>query len=222
MFRDRMEAGRMLAEALTRFRGPQTMVLGIPRGGIVVAAEAAAALGAPLDVIIARKIGAPMQPELAIGAVISGDHLRILDRPTIEYLQVPREHIEQETSRQLDEISRRMTLYRGDRPMPDLRGKTVIVVDDGIATGYTIRAALQGLRRLDPGRLVLAVPVAPPSVCQELRELADDVVCLQTPDPFLAVGYWYDDFEQTTDAEVRELLQRYAAARPAEAAAPAR
>jgi predicted phosphoribosyltransferase len=214
IYRDRAEAGRMLARALEDYRGPETIVLGVPRGGVVVAAEVAKALDAPLDVIIARKIGAPMQPELAIGAVISGDHFRVLDEPTIRYLGVPSEYVEHETARQLDEISRRMSLYRGEAPMPDLQGKTVIVVDDGIATGYTMRAALTGLRRLAPGRLVLAVPVAPGATCREMEELADEVVCLQTPEPFLAVGYWYEDFDQTTDQEVTDLLRRYGAARP--------
>lgn len=208
IFQDRTEAGRLLAEALEPYRGPDTLVLGIPRGGVVVAAEVARALGAPLDVVIARKIGAPTQPELAIGAVVSGDHLRLLDDDAIRYLRVPEEYIERETDRQFAEIARRMQLYRGDRPLPEIRSRTVIVVDDGIATGYTLRAALAGLRRLAPARLVVAVPVAPPSTCAEMRAHADDVVCLETPEPFMAVGAWYEDFDQTSDTEVKHLLSR--------------
>jgi len=209
-FRDRGEAGRLLARELERFRGPDTVVLGVPRGGVIVAAEAARALCAPLDVIIARKIGAPSQPELAIGAVVSGGQ-RLLDEPAIRYLRVRPEYIDQETRHQLEEIERRLQLYRGDRPPVDVRGKTVIVVDDGIATGYTMRAALVGLRNQGAGRIVVAVPVAPPSTCEELRRLADEVVCLRTPEPFLAVGAWYEDFEQTTDEEVQQLLRETSA-----------
>ncbi|HTE20175.1 MAG TPA: phosphoribosyltransferase [Armatimonadota bacterium] len=206
VYKDRVDAGRKLAAALEQFRGPDALVLGVPRGGVLVGAEVARALDAPLDVVIARKIGAPHQPELAIGAVVSGDHIRVLDEAAIRYLQVPPEYIEAETARQLEEIRRRVEYYRSGRPNPDLRGKTVIVVDDGIATGYTIRAALLGLRRLEPARLVVAVPVAPASTTADLGALADDVVCLQTPEPFRAVGVWYDNFEQNSDEEVVALL----------------
>lgn len=212
IFQDRTEAGRLLAEVLRAYRGDDTLVLGVPRGGVVVAAEVARALDAPLDVVIARKIGAPLQPELAIGAVVSGDPLRFLDEHAIQYLRVPQDYIEQETARQFDEIARRLEQYRGDRPLPEVRGRTVIVVDDGIATGYTLRAALAGLRRLRPARLVVAVPVAPPSTCEEMRQHADVVVCLETPEPFMAVGAWYEDFDQTSDTEVIHLLSRYAPA----------
>jgi putative phosphoribosyl transferase len=211
VYADRVEAGRELGAALQGYRGDSVLVLGVPRGGVVVAAEVARALEAPLDVVIARKIGAPSQPELAIGAVVSGDSLRLLDHQTIRYLHVPAEYIEQETARQLEEIRRRLDYYRQGRPTPDILGKTVIVIDDGIATGYTIRAALAGLRRLGPGRLVVAVPVAPPSTCADLERIADDVVCLQTPDPFLAVGAWYENFDQTSDEEVAGLLQELGA-----------
>lgn len=212
IFQDRVEAGRLLADVLERYRGPDTLVLGVPRGGVVVAAEVARALNAPLDVVIARKIGAPLQPELAIGAVVSGDHLRLLDQHAIQYLRVPAQYIEQETARQFEEISRRMQLYRGDRPLPEIGGRTVIVIDDGIATGYTLRAALAGLRRLQPARLIVAVPVAPPSTAEEMRHHADEVICLETPEPFMAVGAWYEDFDQTSDAEVKHLLARSYAA----------
>lgn len=205
-FRDRQEAGRILAAALERFRGEETVVLGVPRGGVIVAAEVARALGAPLDVVIARKLGAPFQPELAIGAVVSGGQ-RLLDEPSIRYLEVPAEYIERETARQLAEIDRRLAAYRDGRPPVEIHGKTVILLDDGIATGYTIRAALVGLRSQEAARLIVAVPVAPPATCEELRRLADEVICLKTPDPFLAVGAWYADFEQNTDEEVTRLLQ---------------
>jgi predicted phosphoribosyltransferase len=207
LFRDRKDAGQKLGAALERYRGPETLVLGVPRGGVVVAAEAARALGAPLDVVIARKIGAPHQPELAIGAVVSGDHIRLLDEPAIRLLHVSAEYVEQETARQLEEINRRVESYREGRPAPEIQGKRVIVVDDGIATGYTIRAAVAGLRRLHPARLVLAVPVAPAAACEELQDTADEVVCLSTPDPFMAVGIWYGVFDQTADAEVTALLR---------------
>jgi putative phosphoribosyl transferase len=212
IFADRREAGERLAEALARFRGPGTLVLGIPRGGVVVAAEVARALEAPLDVVIARKIGAPGQPELAIGAVVGGgEGIRLLDEVALRYFNLPAEYIERETERELAEIDRRLREYRGDRPPPEIGGRTVIVIDDGIATGYTIRAALTGLRRLEPRLLVVAVPVAPSSAPRELAAVADEVVCLETPEPFLAVGMWYENFEQTTDEEVRRLLSDHSA-----------
>jgi putative phosphoribosyl transferase len=217
-FRDRVEAGRQLATALESFRGRETIVLGVPRGGVVVAAEVARALNADLDVVIARKIGAPHQPELAIGAVVSGEGGRLLDEETVRLLQVSPEYVESETARQLAEIRRRIHDYRAGRAEPLLEGRTVLLVDDGIATGYTIRAALIALRRLRPGRLVVAAPVAPPEVCDRLAELADEVVCLRTPDPFVAVGAWYRDFTQVEDDEVRALLR--SAHAPADATAP--
>jgi putative phosphoribosyl transferase len=209
-FENRREAGRALARALVEFAADDALVLGVPRGGVVVAAEVAGALRAPLDVLIARKIGAPMQPELAIGAVVSGEGGRLLDPASIRYLGVTEAYIEEETGRQLAEIRRRMACYRGDRPEPAVRGRTVIVVDDGVATGYTVKAALSGLRSQQPARLVLATPVAPPATCAELHAFADRVVCLETPDPFVAVGAWYADFTQTSDEEVAELLARFA------------
>jgi putative phosphoribosyl transferase len=173
---------------------------------VVVAAEVARALEAPLDVVIARKLGAPQQPELAIGAVISGGG-RLLDDYAIRYLRVSAEYLEAETARQQEEIRRRISDYRGAEPAPELRGRTVIVVDDGVATGYTIRAALIALREQEPARLIVAVPVAPAASLEELAKVADEVVCLATPEPFLAVGAWYDDFDQTSDAEVIHLLR---------------
>jgi putative phosphoribosyl transferase len=209
IFEDRHDAGRQLAQALAErgYRGDGLLVLGIPRGGVVVAAEVARALHAPLDVVIARKLRAPYQPELAIGAVISGDHLVIVNEQLARAAGATPEYQEEEIRRQQAEIEHRMRLYRGDRPPPEIRGKTVLVIDDGIATGYTFQAALEGLRRCQPKRLVAAVPVAPRESLAALRRFADDIVCLATPEPFWAVGFWYRDFSQTSDAEVMALLR---------------
>ena len=206
IFENRVEAGQRLAAALDRYRGPDTIVLAVPRGGVVVGCEVAAFLGAPLDVIIPRKIGAPGQPELAIGAI--GDDVSVLDEETIMYLHVSEAYIRDEIERQRHEIERRWHLYREDRPFPDVRGKTVILVDDGVATGHTTMAAARALRKKNPGKLVLAVPVAPPESVARLRPEVDELVVLETPEPFFSVGSWYDEFAQTTDAEVIELLHR--------------
>jgi predicted phosphoribosyltransferase len=208
-FADRGEAGRRLAVAVVESLGtalPNPLVLGVPRGGVVVAAEVARALRAPLDLVVARKLGAPGQPELAIGAVVSGDAARFRDERAIRALDISEEYIAAEMERQLDEIRRRLIRYRGDRPSPKIAGRCVILVDDGVATGYTFRAALAALRAQQPAQLVLAVPVGPPTVLDELRRLADQVICLHAPDPFVAVGGWYLNFDQTTDAEVTALL----------------
>jgi len=223
LFYDRRDAGRQLAQALAArgYRGDGLLVLGIPRGGVVVASEVARALDAPLDVVMARKLRAPYQPELAIGAVVSGEcagappHLTLIDETLARATGATREYLEEEVRHQRAEIERRLRAYRGDRPLHDVRGRTVIVVDDGIATGYTFRAALEGLRRQHPARLVAAVPVAPAESLTSLRQFADDVVCLATPEPFLAVGVWYEDFSQTTDEEVIALLQENWARHPA-------
>lgn len=209
VFHDRRDAGRQVARALAArgYQGDGLLVLGIPRGGVVVASEVARALDAPLDVVIARKLRAPYQPELAIGAVVSGDHIRLIDEGLARATGATPDYLEREVHYQESEIERRMHAYRGDQPPPDLRGRTVVVIDDGIATGYTFRAALEGVRRQRPERLVAAVPVAPPESLASLRPQADDVVCLATPEPFLAVGVWYQDFSQTTDEEVVALLQ---------------
>ncbi len=206
IFEDRADAGRKLAERLEGFRGPDTIVMAIPRGGVVIGYQVAEALGAPLDVIVPRKIGAPGQPELAIGAI--GDDQVVLDQQIISYLSVPRSYLDEEIARQKQEIERRMRLYRGDRPFPDLTGKTVILVDDGMATGSTTLAAARALRTKHPGRLILAVPVAPPESVAKLRPEVDEIIVLETPEPFFAVGAWYANFDQTTDEEVIELLNR--------------
>lgn len=209
IFADRQEAGQRLAAALRErdYGGAGLRVLGIPRGGVVVAAEVARALDAPLDVVIARKLRAPYQPELAIGAVVSGDATPIVNPELARATGATPDYLEQEVAYQRGEIERRLRLYRGDRPPPDLAGRTAVVIDDGIATGYTFRAALEALRRQRVERLVAAVPVAPRESLALLSRLADDVVCLATPEPFLAVGVWYRDFEQSTDEEVIALLQ---------------
>ena len=206
IFENRVDAGRRLAARLETYRTPDTIVLAIPRGGVVVGFEAAMTLGAPLDVIIPRKIGAPGQPELAIGAI--GDDVSVLDERIVEYLNVSEEYIRDEIELQRHEIKRRWQLYRGDRPFPDVKSRTVILVDDGMATGSTTMAAAKALRKKNPGKLVLAVPVAPPESVARLRPEVDELVVLETPEPFFSVGSWYDQFEQTTDEEVIDLLHR--------------
>lgn len=206
IFDNRVEAGRRLAGRLQEYRGLSAVVLAVPRGGVVVGYEVAAALGAPLDVIIPRKLGAPDQPELAIGAV-AGENIVVLDEQTIGYLGVSRAYLDEEAERQREEISRRRKLYRGERPFPSLEDRTVILVDDGIATGATITAAARESRAHRPARIVLAVPVAPPEVVDRLAKEVDDLVVLETPEPFFAVGSWYYQFEQTSDDEVVALLE---------------
>jgi len=205
-FRDRREAGQLLAKQLGFIKGREgVIVLGIPRGGVVVAHEVAQAIGAPLDVYITRKIGAPYNPELAIGAVAS-DGGMVLDRDLIQQLGVPEDYVEKETERQRQEIERRTREYRGDRPPLQLAGKTVVVVDDGVATGATTMATLRALKEQEPKELVLAVPVGPPDTIRELGKEADRVICLSTPRLFWAVGAFYAVFDQTSDAEVKQLL----------------
>lgn len=206
-FRDRHEAGQLLARELVTLRGRKdVIVLGVPRGGVVVAYEVARALGAPLDIYIARKIGAPQNPELAIGAVAS-DGTLVLDHDLIERIGVPANYVQEETARQRQEIKRRMAAYRGSRPPLDLRDKTVILVDDGVATGATTLASLRAIRTSQPARLILAVPVGPEDTIAVLSGEADQVICLYTPDLFWAVGAFYAVFDQTSDAEVVRLLQ---------------
>jgi putative phosphoribosyl transferase len=206
-FHDRRDAGRRLAEAVRSYAGADTVVLALPRGGVPVAAEVARALDAPMDVLLVRKIGAPGHEEFALGAVIDGaDPQLVLNEDVIKYVRPPAGYIEAAQKRQLAEIERRRKLYRDDEPALELNGRTVIVVDDGIATGATIRAALRGLRRTRPRRLVLAVPVAPSDAVASLAAECDEVVCLSTPADFRAVGLHYEDFEQTSDEEVVSLL----------------
>lgn len=205
-FTDRIDAGKRLASALNDFSGKNGIVLAIPRGGVVVGFEIAKSLNLPLDVIIPRKIGAPENPELAIGAVAE-DGTTILDNQLIKYLEVSKEYIAIETQRQKREIGRRLKLYRQDASYPNLNGLDVIVVDDGIATGSTMKAALASVRNRGAASVTVAVPVGPPSTIEELNEVADRVVCLYKPEYFQAIGEFYTDFSQTPDEEVIRLLR---------------
>lgn len=205
-FRDRREAGRVLAQALARYANrPDVLVLALPRGGVPVAYEVARALGAPLDVFLVRKLGIPGHEELAMGAVATGG-VRVLNDQVVRGLGIPERIIDAVAERERQELARRERLYRGDRPPPDVRGRTVILVDDGLATGSTMMAAIKALRQQEPASIVVAVPTASAETCEALRDDAEEVVCATTPEPFYAVGLWYDDFSQTTDEEVRELL----------------
>jgi putative phosphoribosyl transferase len=207
-FRDRADAGRRLAEELVAYAArPDVLVLALPRGGVPVAFEVAQALEAPLDVLVVRKLGVPGHEELAMGAVASGGAW-VLNDDVVRALGIPGHLLKEVTARELRELQRRERNYRDDRPAPDVHGKVVILVDDGLATGSTMRAAVAALRRLDPARIIVAVPVGAPATCAEIGREADECVCCIQPDPFYAVGVWYEDFSQTTDEEVRDLLQR--------------
>ncbi len=222
-FRDRTEAGALLAERLERYRDQEPVVVAMPRGGVPVGFEIARALGAPLDVVVVRKLGAPGHRELAIGAVVDGEQPElVLNRDVVRALGVEPAYIEQEMARELEVIRVRERALRHGRPPAPLEGRSAILVDDGIATGATARAAILGLRRRAPARLVLAVPVAPPDTVVELRPLVDDLVVLATPQPFYAVGAWYEDFRQISDEEVVALLERAAAAQAAREASGGR
>jgi predicted phosphoribosyltransferase len=205
-FRNRNDAGRQLAEKLAAYADrPDVLVLALPRGGVPVGYEVSRALGAPLDVFLVRKLGAPGYEELAMGAVATGG-VRVLNDEIVRGLEISEHEIDAAVARELRELSRRARLYRGDRPPPDVAGRTVILADDGLATGATMRAAVAALRQQHPARIVVAVPTASPDTCEALKAEADDVICAMTPEPFFAVGHWYEDFTQTTDNEVRELL----------------
>ncbi len=210
-FVDRTDAGRALAARLLDYADrPDLLVLALPRGGAPVGYEVAQALHAPLDVFLVRKLGVPGHEELAMGAIASGG-IRVLNRDVVREIGIPPSMIDHVAAQERAELDRRDREYRDGRPPPDVRDKTVILVDDGLATGATMRAALVALRAERPKRLIAAVPVAPASTCQSLRSLADEMICLKTPEPFYGVGMWYEDFAPTSDAEVRELLARNAA-----------
>jgi len=208
LFEDRHHAGRHLAEKLMTYANRDDVtVLALPRGGVPVAFEVAKKLNAPLDVFLVRKLGVPGQEELAMGAIASGG-IRVLNDDVVNYLGIPTPVIEAVASQEQRELERRERSYRGDAPPPDVKGRTVILIDDGLATGSTMRAAAAALRGLRPAHIVMAVPVAPPETCDEFREEVDEIVCALTPQPFHGVGLWYRDFSQTTDEEVQELLRR--------------
>jgi predicted phosphoribosyltransferase len=207
-FINRSEAGRVLADRLRKYSGvPNVLVLALPRGGVPVAYEVARVLNAPLDVFLVRKLGVPGHEELAMGAIASGG-VRVLNPDAVNGLQISDDVIEAVAEKEQRELERREQLYRGDRPALDAKGRIVILVDDGLATGSTMRAAAAALRLQNPARIIVAVPVAAEETCNDLRNEVDEVVCAITPDSFLAVGLWYEDFSQTSDEEVRVLLER--------------
>jgi predicted phosphoribosyltransferase len=207
-FRDRRDAGAALADRLHSYKGRDDLVvLALPRGGVPVAYEVARALGAPLDVFVVRKLGVPGHRELAMGAIASGG-VRVLNHDVVAWCGISAAAIEAVASAEQAELERRERAYRGGRPPVELNGRTVLLVDDGLATGSTMKAAVQAVRAYRPARIAVAVPVGALETCRELAHLADDVVCARTPEPFSAVGLWYRDFGQTSDAEVCELLHQ--------------
>ena len=207
-FRDRTEAGRVLASYLAAYAGqPNVLVLALPRGGVPVASEVARALRAPLDVFLVRKLGVPGREELAMGAIASGG-VCVLNADVLRMLNIPPRVVDAVAARERRELARREQAYRDGRPPPEVRDRTVILVDDGLATGSTVRAAIYALRQGQPARIVVAAPVGPEDACREMAKVVHEVVCARTPEPFHAVGMWYREFGQTTDDEVRELLEQ--------------
>ena len=214
LYKNRAEAGRKLAQALSDYAGrADVVVLGLPRGGVPVAYEVAKTLEAPLDVFIVRKLGVPGQEELAMGAIASGG-VRVLNDEVVRGLSISEEEIQSIAEKEHAELERRERAYRGERARVDLKNKIAILVDDGLATGASMRAAVSGLRQHNPDKIVVAVSTAPPETCREFEDLADQVICLQTPSPFMGVGAWYADFPQTTDDQVRDLLEKTAELAP--------
>ncbi len=208
IFQDRIDAGRQLTTRLRKYADrPDVIVLALPRGGVPVAFEVSQELNAPLDIFLVRKLGVPGHEELAMGAIASGG-VRVINQDVVSYLQIPGEVIDAVAAYEQRELERREREYRGDRPPPDLRGRVVILIDDGLATGSTMRAAAAAVRKQRPARIVVAVPVAAPETCENFRSEVDEIVCAVTPEPFRGVGLWYEDFSQTTDQDVRELLER--------------
>jgi putative phosphoribosyl transferase len=206
-FEDRRDAGRKLAERLVRYKDEQTVVFALPRGGVPVGYEISRALGAPLDVFVSRKLGAPGQPEFGIGAVAPGG-VRVLNEYAVGQLGIPEDYLESVTAREIAEVERRLRYFRGGRPEPDVGGRTAILVDDGLATGVTARAAVQALRRRRPAKIVLAAPVCAAQTTELFGGEVDELVCLESPPDLGAIGFWYRNFEQTPDEEVVELLER--------------
>jgi len=208
IYRNRSDAGKYLAARLVKYANrDDVLVLALPRGGVPVGFEVAKQLHVPLDIFLVRKLGLPGHEELAMGAISTGG-VRVLNEDVVDYLQIPEGVIDAIAAIELRELERREGAYRGDRPEPDVRGKTIILVDDGLATGSTMRAAAVALRQQNPARIVIAVPVSAPQTCDEYRMGVDEIVCASTPEPFRGVGQWYRDFSQTTDDEVRELLEK--------------
>ena len=219
-FRDREDAGRRLAERLAKYREESPVVLALPRGGVPVGYEIARSLGAPLDVFLSRKLGAPGREEFGIGAVTQGG-MRVLNERAVEALEIPEEYIERIAKEETEEIERRLKLLRGKRgPEPEVRGRTAILVDDGLATGVTARAAIEALRRREPLRLVLAIPVCPAQTVESLRQEVDELIYLKAPSDLMAISLWYEDFYQVPDEEVIELLERAQREREERGSAP--
>lgn len=213
MFADRRAAGHQLAQALLRYAGTRPVVLGLPRGGVPVAAEVARVLDGALDVWVARKLGVPIQPELGMGAIAEGPAV-FLDRSTVALVGITRAQLLEVARREMNEIRRRVERFRGGRTPPDLRDRTVILVDDGIATGGTMKAAVRAVKKRRPARLIVAIPVAAPDIVAEFRGMVDDVVCLHQPAALFAIGMWYEDFRQVRDDEVVRILERVRRDRP--------
>jgi predicted phosphoribosyltransferase len=208
IYRDRVDAGKQLAKRLMDYADrDDVLVLALPRGGVPVAYEVAKSLRVPLDIFLVRKLGVPGHEELAMGAISTGG-VRVLNDDVVSYLGIPGDVIDAVAAGELKELERRERAYRGNRPEPDVRGKTVILIDDGLATGSTMRAAAAALRQQNPARIIVAVPVSAPQICDEYRMGVDEIICAKTPEPFLGVGMWYEDFSQTTDDEVRALLSK--------------
>ena len=209
-FKDRTEAGKILARKLQKYADrPDLLVLALPRGGVPVAYEIALALDCPLDLFIVRKLGVPGHEELAMGAIASGG-FRVLNQDIVEQLSIPEWEVEAVAQREMQEMERRENTYRGSRPAVPISSRCVILVDDGLATGSTMLAAIRAVRAQKPSRIVVAVPVAPPDTCEAIRKEADDVICAETPVMFVAVGLWYRDFAQTSDEEVKHLFEEAA------------
>jgi putative phosphoribosyl transferase len=207
-FRDRQDAGQRLAEALAHYRGRNdVLVLALPRGGIPVGYEVAHSLGVPLEVFVVRKLGVPWHEELAMGAIASGG-ARVLNEDVVRAYGLTKSQLDEVAAREQIELERREREYRDGRPFPDVRNQIVILVDDGLATGASMRAAVDAVRHMGAGKVVVAVPVGPRETCDAFRQIADEIICGATPEPFYGVGQWYEDFEQTTDAEVNDLLKR--------------
>jgi putative phosphoribosyl transferase len=215
LFKDRTDAGRKLAQRLRQYAGrSDVVVLALPRGGVPVAFEVARTLRAPLDIFLVRKLGVPGHEELAMGAIASGG-TRVLNQDVVRYLNISNSAIERVAAQEQQELERRERAYRGDRPQIELQGRTVILIDDGLATGASMRAAVAALKAQQPAQVVVAVPTAALETCTAFEQIVDDIICVTTPQPFMGVGLWYEEFSQTTDEEVQTLLQRAAQLLPA-------